>query len=289
MNNQVLKFIFFGTDKLALHALSSLEAKNFLPEAVVTAPDGTHGRGKTVAPSPVKEWALEKGIKVFTPQKLNDAFVSEIKEVPADIFVVASYGKIIPAKVFDMPRLGTINIHPSLLPKLRGPSPIQAAILGEDITGVSIMRIDEEVDHGPVLSQREVSISPWPDRYEAVEEKLGRIGGEMLAEELEKIAKGKAIETPQNHSLATFTKKFTKEDGLLELNAPAEENYKKFCAFSHWPGTYFFATNKQNGARLRVVIKDAKFENGIFEPLRVVPEGRKEMDWKSFTLGYSAQ
>jgi peptide deformylase len=206
--------------------------------------------------------------------------MEELKKIDADIFVVASFGKILPKELIEMPRYKTVNVHPSLLPKLRGASPIQGTILGQGEPGVTIIRMDEKMDHGPILAQAKVVIDPWPDHYQNVEEKLGRAGGRLLA----KVLGNKLEETPQDHSRATYVKLIKKEDGLLNLNDSAEENLRKVLAYSNWPGAHIIFKNKM-GREVRVVIKDAKIESDKFIPTRVVPSGKREMAWQDFLRG----
>lgn len=207
-----------------------------------------------------------------------------LKKIDADVFVVASFGKILPKEVIELPRHGSLNVHPSLLPKLRGPAPIQGTILGQGEPGVTIIKMDEKADHGPILAQAKVSIAPWPDHYHAVEEKLGRVGGGMLAALLPKWISSDIQGVSQNDAAASFTKLIKKEDGLLNLNDPAEENLRKVLAYSTWPGAYMFFKNKM-GKEIRVIVKDAEVKSGQFIPKKVIPAGKKEMGWQDFLRG----
>ena len=183
-----------------------------------------------------------------------------------------------------MPKYGSLNVHPSFLPELRGPAPIQGTILGQSEPGVSIIKMDERMDHGPILAQEKVSIEPWPDHYEVVEEKLGRAGGKLLAEMLSRYTEGEVSETIQDESRATYIKLIKKEDGLLDLENSPEANYRKVLAYSTWPGAYFFFKRK-TGDKVRVVVKDAVVKDGKLVPTRVIPAGKKDMDWKDFLRG----
>ena len=208
----------------------------------------------------------------------------ELGKAGADVFVVASFGKILPKELIELPRYKTLNVHPSLLPQLRGPAPIQDTILGKGVPGVTIIRMDEKMDHGPILVQAKVLVTPWPDHYHVVEEKLGRAGGKILAKVLSKWVNSEIREIPQNDSQSSYTKLIKKDDGLLNLNDRAEVNLKKVLAYSTWPGAYIFFKNKR-GKEVRVVIKDAKVEGGQFFPTRVIPAGKREMDWQDFLRG----
>ena len=221
-----LRFAFFGTPRFAEIILNELEQKGFIPALVVTAPDKPKGRKLLLTPSEVNIWAKKRHIPVLMPEKLsNEAFLEDLKKTDFDLFIVAAYGKIIPKVVLDLPRNGSLNIHPSLLPKFRGPSPIESAILSDETsTGVTIIVLDEEMDHGPIIAQQEFIIENWPTKGSRLAEYLAHAGGALLAETLpEYLARGKAY--PQDHSRATFTKKISKEDGLIDLSGDPLLNY----------------------------------------------------------------
>ena len=244
--NSKLKFAYFGSSKFSEYVLDELRQADYEPAFNVT------------------------NAKESLPELKTDI----------DLGIVASFGKIIPKGYLDTPRYGFINVHPSLLPELRGPAPIQNLILQNREPGVSIIRMDEKMDHGPLLAQERVAVEPWPDHYAVVEEKLGRAGGRLLV----RVLNGEAAERDQDHDSATFVKMIKKEDGLLNLNDDAEVNLRKVFAYSTWPGAYIMFKRK-HGDELRVVIKNAKIVNGQFVPTLVVPAGKKEMDWESFLRG----
>ena len=281
------RFVYFGTPKFAAIVLDELEQKGLLPVTIVTAPDKPKGRKLALSPSQVKVWATEHKIPVLTPEKIrdNDAFLQALRSYNADFFIVAAYGKIIPKEILEMTPHGILNVHPSLLPKFRGSSPIESAILSDEkYTGVTIMLLDEEMDHGPILAQRERIIKDWPPRGSELTEDLAHFGGSLLADIIPEYLSGlKAF--PQDHSRATFTKKIVKEDGLLDLEADVLLNYKKIKAYDQWPSTYFFA--KHNGKQIRVRVTDASYKDGTLTLLRVVPEGKKEMSYEDFLRGNS--
>jgi len=216
--------------------------------------------------------------------KISLPKLEELKKLEADVFVVASFGKILPKEIIELPKYGSLNVHPSLLPKLRGASPIQSTILGHGDPGITIIKMDGEVDHGPMLAQARVEITPWPDHYRVVEKKLGRIGGKILVEVISRIIENRMEELAQDDSQATFTKLIKKDDGLLDLSDPAEVNLRKVLAYSTWPGAYMFYKNK-HGKDIRLVVKDVEIKNGTFLPTRVVPAGKKEMGWQDFLRG----
>ncbi len=288
---------FFGTSKLAVYVFDELEKAKKLPDVVVTMPDSPAGRGLALREPAVKTWAQERDIPILQPGTLKGGDPDEDMLMNTDwkLFVVADYGLIIPKRVLDVPWAGTLNVHPSLLPKYRGPSPIASQILNDEKdTGVSIMVVDEELDHGPVVAQASISPDPWPLKASVLGEILMREGGRLLSEivdtwcdeasfDEERGDERTLIPAPQEHTRATFTSKFSKEDGLLDLNADAYKNYLTFCAFDEWPGTYFFAETKRG--RIRVKIRDAEFSDGVFVVLSVIPEGKKEMPYADFMRG----
>jgi len=278
MINKTIKFAYFGTPQFAAGILDELEKAGFVPSVVVAAPDKPRGRKLVITPPETKVWAQKRNIPVLQPEKLRDTeFQPALKDFGCDIFVVAAYGKLIPKAVIEMPPHGTINVHPSLLPRLRGASPVQSAILSEDETGTTIMMIDEEMDHGAILAQETLNGISWPPKESVLEEALIKQGGHLLALVLPEYIAGNIEPQEQDHSLATFTQKITKEDGLIDPeNGDAETNYRKYCAFEKWPRTYFFKDDK------RVIITDASFQDGNFVVNKVLPEGGREITWKEF-------
>ncbi|HEV8666800.1 MAG TPA: methionyl-tRNA formyltransferase [Candidatus Paceibacterota bacterium] len=273
-------FAFFGTPKFAVDVLNALEAKGLLPALVITAPDRKQGRGMVLTPSPAKQWAIERGIDVLTPTTLKDeALVAELSNTEWDVFVVAAYAKLIPKNILEIPKHGCLNIHPSLLPKFRGPSPALSAILADErSTGVSVMQMAERMDAGPVIAQAKVELEEdaWPMFGSEFEELLATEGGNLLAEVLPFYIKGEITPEPQDESKATFTKKFTDANALIDLMDDPRKNYLKIKTFDKGPRAYMIVDNK------RVIIKDAEFKDGILTITKVIPEGKKEMDYKDF-------
>ncbi len=268
-----IKFTFFGSSRLSVIVLDELEKLGLLPVLVVTTPDKPQGRKLQVMPNVVKQWALSKGIPVLDSLKA--------KPQAANVFIVASYGKIIPKEIIDMPPRKTLNVHPSLLPKYRGPSPLPSAILDDTKdTGVSIMRLDEEMDHGPIVAQKTIHVNEWPI-YEDFEEMMAREGAQLLASILPDWAAGKVPEKEQDHSQATYTKKIIKEDGLLDLNADPYLNFRKIQAYHEWPQAYFMHKDK------RVKVTQASYKDGKLIIEKVIPEGKKEMSYKDFLSGFA--
>jgi methionyl-tRNA formyltransferase len=280
-----LKFAFFGTPEFAAITLDELEQKGFIPKLIITTPDKPKGRKLVLTPSEVKVWAEVRGIPVLTPTKLRDEhFIEELKAANCVLYIVAAYGKIIPSTVLDMPTYHTLNVHPSLLPKFRGASPIESAIRSSETqTGVTIMLLDEELDHGAILAQGEAISLDLPPRGSELTHKLAHEGGELLAEIIPKWIAGELTATPQDHTQATFTKKIEKEDGLIDLADDAMVNYKKIRAYDQWPGTYFFT--ERNGKQIRVRITDATIVDDRLHITSVIPEGKKEMRYEDFLRG----
>ncbi len=285
MNNSPLNFVFFGTPQISVWVLDELEKAGYVPSLIVTNPDRPTGRHMVLTPTPVKKWALERNIPTYEPESLkNDEAVLRLKESPHQLFIVAAYGKIIPESILSIPEKGTLNVHPSLLPKFRGASPIRSAIL-EDVreTGVTIMELDAELDHGPIVAQKNISIptESWPIRGNELDEILAHEGGALLASVIPEWLGGTISPVTQNHEKATFCTKITKEMGEIDLNADAYQNLLKIRAFEGWPGTYFF--KEKNGKRIRVKIIDAELgEDGSLKLIRVVPEGKNKMTYEEF-------
>lgn len=279
-----VNFVFFGTSDFSVFILDELKKEGFLPSLIVTSEDKPSGRKLLLSPSAVKTWALKEKISLLQPKSLKTReFLDEIKSRGNfDLFIVASYGKIIPKNILEIPRFKTLNVHPSLLPKLRGSSPLQSAILEENETGVTIIRLDEEVDHGPILAQEKVIID-WPPYEDELEKITGELGGKMLAGVIPKWIRGNIKETEQNHAKATFTKKIEKSDGELDINQSPEINLRKIRSYCLWPGAFYF--ENINGIKKRIVVKRAKIEEGKLVLERVIPEGKKEMDYTDFLRG----
>ncbi len=229
-----MKVVFFGTPRLAQIILENLIASDYKPQLVITGPDTKFGRGQIVKQSPVKKTAAENRIDILQAQNLSE------KNLKFDLAILEAFGKIIPAEILKLPKYGFLNVHPSILPKYRGPSPIQSAILsGDKKTGVSIIRLDEEVDHGPIIAQQEVPVEDF-DTHETLVEKLGAIGSNLLIKTIPDYLSGKIKPEEQNHSLATFTKKITKSDGQIDLeNPPNPQQFDRMIrAFFPWPGVW---------------------------------------------------
>ncbi|MFA6353441.1 MAG: methionyl-tRNA formyltransferase [Candidatus Paceibacterota bacterium] len=276
-----LKFVFFGTPKLAVYVLEELAEAGYFPTLVVTSPDLKIGRGQYYDSPPVKKWAEAHNIPVLQPEVIDESFVNILQEKKHDVFVLTAYGKILPKEILNIPKYGILNIHPSMLPRLRGPSPVRSAILNnERDTGTTIIVLDEKMDHGPIVIQENINLKDkdWPPLLPILEEKLFRQGGKLLVQVVENYIKGKIISKPQDESKATYCEKIKKGDGLVDLlkDSP-KEIYIKYCALYGWPGIYFIKNEK------RVKITEATFLNGELIIEKVLPEGKKEIKWQEFT------
>lgn len=254
-NDERLKILFFATSEFAIPSLKALVENGHDIAAVITQPDKPAGRHLTPLPSPAKVWALEHNLKVLQPTSLQlspspgervssspslpkrwGGIKGEVEFKDIDLAIVASYGKIIPKEMIDLPKLGTLNIHPSLLPKYRGPSPIQAAILnGDSETGVTIIKLDEKLDHGPIVAQQKLTTYNLQLYYQELHDKLAWLGAELLIEILPDYLEGKVKPVPQDHAKASFTKIITKDDARIHWNFSAEKIEAMVRAYDVWP------------------------------------------------------
>jgi len=289
-NNNQINYIFFGSSNLSVIVLNELKQSNYLPSIIVTTPDKEQGRKLVMKPNVVKQWAIDNNIAFYDAGKLNAEVVERLKsdatKMNAQLFIVASYGKIIPKAVLDIPTKGSLNIHPSLLPKYRGPSPLPSVILADDKhTGVTIMKIDEQMDHGPIVAQKLIDIDEWPT-YEDFEEMMAISGAQLLIETIPRWIAGDLKETPQDHTAATFTKKIVKEDALIALddvNADQYLNFRKVQAYHEWPQAYFMVNKRDK--LIRVKITSATYSNDKLTVTKVIPEGGREMLYEDFVRG----
>lgn len=270
--NTKLNFIFWGTPDVASETLEILRATEYLPSLIITSPDAKQGRGMQLQASPVATFAEKNNIPCLKPEKIDEEFINKLKAKSYDLFIVVAYGKILPEEILNMPRLGSINIHYSLLPKYRGASPVETAILnGETETGVTIQKMVYVMDAGNILAQEKTMIGENETGPE-LRKRLIKLGGEMLVKLLQNPLNTAGVE--QNETEATFCKKIKKEDGLIDLNDDAVKNYNKFRAYAHWPRTYFFKDGK------RLIVTQAALEDGKFIIKKIIPEGGKEINYK---------
>ncbi len=273
-----MRIAFFGTPDITLPILDTLRDEGYSPAVIVTAPDRPQGRHMEMTAPPTKVWALAHNIPVLQPEKLEADFLSQLSNVNCQLSVVVAYGKIIPDVVINAPTFGTLNIHYSLLPKYRGASPVEAAILhGDRETGVTIQQMVFKLDAGPILAQKTIAIADTETAPELLE-KLNTTAVPMLIEIVKQFANGTTVPSaPQDDSLATSCTRIKKEDGELLATDSDETKYRKYRAYFDWPGTFFF--DKDNK---RIKITRARYENNTFIIERVIPEGKKETDYKNF-------
>ena len=286
MNTSDIKIGFFGTPEHAVAVLNKLKTNGYDICFVVTTPDKPKGRKLILAPSPAKVWAEQEKIPVLQPETLKDnaSLGEELKKYGCDVFVVIAYGKIIPESILDIPKKKSLNIHGSILPEFRGASPIENAILQDKKnTGVSIIRMDSLMDHGPILATKEVIYEPWPPTAEALGERIVDVGAQLLIDILPDWIRGKIIEKEQNHSAATLTRKITKEDGLLDFSADPYLNFRKIQAYHEWPQAYFFT--EHDGKKIRIKVTGALFKESHLSIEKIIPEGGKEMRYEDFKRG----
>ena len=282
ISSRLIDFVFFGTDEFAAATLEELAALNCRPALIITTPDKPRGRGRRLAPPPVKLWAETHQIPYLQPKNLRSDLGRNSKSYK--LFLVASYGQILPPEILSRPERGVLNIHPSLLPKFRGPTPIQSAIMaGEEQTGVTIMLVDKQIDHGPILKAQGLKLKR--QNFVELRDQLARLGARLLIEILPAWLAGKITPRPQNHAQATYTKKIKKDDGLIDLAADDRLNYRKFLALNPWPGIYFFT--ERGSQSIRVIITAAHLDStGRFVIDRVKLESRREMTWADFQRGF---
>lgn len=280
-------FAFFGTPHFAVCVLDALEARGMLPALVVCAPDKPRGRGLEVSPAPAKAWALERGIDVITPATLSDEeLAADLRNTDWDVFVTAAYGARIPQAILDIPRRGSLNVHPSLLPKFRGASPVYSQILADERqVGVTIMQMTQKMDAGPIVSQGRIEIAEedWPLKGSVLLELLATEGGTLLAETLPQWLAGGLEAAPQDEAKATYTRKLGNADAELDLAGDPRENLLKIRAFDtkefDSPARAYFIDR----AGKRVIVTEAHLNDGQLVIDRVIPEGKKEMPFEAYS------
>lgn len=245
-----LRLGFAGTPRFAVPALDALARSVHRVQAVFTKADGTAGRGRQLHPSAVKMRALELGLPVHQPATFkSDDACRMLRELELDALIVVAYGLILPPAALAATRLGCFNIHASLLPRWRGAAPIQRAILaGDDRTGVTIMRMEERLDTGPILASRSLAIEPV-DTAGSLAERLARVGGELMIETVDALARGTAVETPQPSAGVSYAEKISKREALIDWREDAELICRRVRAFNPAP----MAETRWNGAQLRIL------------------------------------
>lgn len=281
-------FVYFGGEPIGVPILTELKAAQMLPSLVVCNPDRPVGRKQVLTPPPVKVWAEKNNIPVWQPESFKDQEAVTNKLKSFDLFVVVAYNKILPKWLIEMPKHSTLNVHPSILPLLRGASPIRSAILQDmrDQVGISIMQLDEKMDHGPILVQMNMSIGAenWPVRGSQLDEAIAHMGGALLADTIPKWIAGEITLTEQFHAAATYCPRLDRSMGELTLdphNLPtgsdAYQALLKIRAFDGFPGTFFIQGNK------RVKIADATIDAaGTLKITSVIPEGKSEQPFAQY-------
>ncbi|OGL66492.1 methionyl-tRNA formyltransferase [Candidatus Uhrbacteria bacterium RIFCSPHIGHO2_01_FULL_63_20] len=302
-----MKIVFFGTPSLAVPFLETLvDNPGIQVVAAVTQPDKPVGRRHELAPSPLKRSAQMRGIPVFefASLKKDPSAVETLKALGADAFVVVAYGKLIPADILNIPRLGCVNVHPSLLPKYRGPSPMQWAIAnGDPDTGVTIMQLDEGMDTGPILAFETIGLDDT-ETLTSLTKKVMATGPALLTSTLKRFAAGEITPIKQDESKATITNLLDREDGRIDWKKGVAGIERMVRAYEGWPGTW----TEWNGKRLKVLsvqptdlkadfppgtvqVKDGRLMveggDGTLEILTIQPEGKAAMPASAFLAGYS--
>ncbi len=280
-----LKIVFMGTPSFATFALRELAQSHHSVVAVVTGPDVRAGRGRVLRPTPVKELALELGLPVMAPSSLKSPdFAKELQEFAADIFVVVAF-RILPRSIYSMPRLGSINLHGSLLPRYRGAAPIQRALMdGAEETGLTVFSLADKVDTGGTVLQKTMAIFP-EDNFTTLAERMAKESGALLVEALDQMESGKAQIVAQDDSLATAAPKITAADCLIDWNSTAATIVNQVRGLSETPGAY----TSWRGKRLKVlaakVVAAKESGGGDCEPSRTLASGEVALSGKKICIG----
>lgn len=305
--SQSLNLVFCGTPRFAVPTLEKLVVAGFSVSQVVTQPDKPRGRKLELAPSPVKARALELGLPVTQPEtiKNDEEFRSLLTRINPDAIIVVGYGRIIPQWMIELPRLGNINLHASLLPKYRGAAPIQWAIAnGESVIGVTTMLIDAGLDTGDILLQQEVRIAP-EDTAESLAPRLASIGADLMVVTLRGLEAGTVHPQPQDNKKATLAPILRKEDGRIDFCRTAQQILNRLRAFQPWPGAFTTFRGKnlnvwaaklasKHLAESELAVDGERLfvgcgENTSLELLEMQPEGKKRMTARDFMHGYRPQ
>ncbi|MFA7314514.1 MAG: methionyl-tRNA formyltransferase [Candidatus Magasanikbacteria bacterium] len=298
-NVKKINLVFFGTHNFAAIILQGLIANpKFNIQKVITQPDKPVGRKQILQKSPVKILTEKNGLEIDQPESLKNY---ELRTLNPEIFVVAQYGLLIPENILNIPKFGTINTHTSLLPKYRGASPIQSAILnGERKTGVTIMLMDKGMDSGPILSQKTVEILS-DETYLELDNKMAQIASQLLIDTVPKYIKGEIEPQTQNETEVTFCKKLDREDGKINWQNSAQQIYNQYRAFTPWPGVWTM-WNEKRLKLLKLKTSDKKIQSSqveiendkiyigtndsALEILELQIEGKPAMEAKIFINGY---
>jgi methionyl-tRNA formyltransferase len=267
--------IFWGTPELCLPYLNTLTEAGYTIQAIVTASDRPVGRKQILTPPATKVWGLNHNIQVLQPEKLDEAFQQELAIFQPDVSIVVAYGKIIPQTIIDTPLHGTLNIHYSLLPRWRGASPVEAAILaGDDTTGVSIQKMKYELDAGDVVAESVLELQ-GNETSTKLKKVLTQKGAELLKETLPNYLETNIQPKPQDPIEVSKCGIISKSDGEISLGESPILLWRKYRAYQPWPGIFFF---DDSGKRIKIT--QARFEQGEFIIEKIIPEGKKEIEWK---------
>jgi methionyl-tRNA formyltransferase len=295
-----MKIIFIGTTELGIPTLEMLK-RDYDLRLVITQPDKPAGRKRIPNPSPVKIWAMANGVNFIQPEKVADG-EQAIREIAPDVMVVVAYGQIIPKHVLDLPRRGAVNLHPSLLPKYRGASPIKTAILNDDKkTGVTIMLMDEKMDHGPILGCASIPIQETDD-HDSLFEKLAELGARIMKESLAGWLDGTLKPQEQDHDRATFVKMIRRDDARIDWTRPARQILQQIKALNPEPGTWTTLDKKSVKIMAAEEVRTGKIElpgkiyaegrdclvkcgDYSLKLLQVQPEGRNQISGRDFLNG----
>ena len=299
-----MRIAFLGTPQFAVPALAELVAAGLEIAAVYAQPPAPRGRGQELRPSAVQAFAESLGLPVRTPASMRDPeAVAEFQALGLDAAVVVAFGQILPAAVIDAPRLGTFNLHASLLPRWRGAAPIQRAIMaGDPVTGVQVMRVTEGLDEGPVLLSESVRIGPL-DTAGALQERLAAVGAHLLPRALAAVERGQVQETPQAGEGATYAKKIKPAEARIRWDRPGRRVDRQIRGLSPFPGAWFTVASERGPVRVKAllsafedvdgepgVILDARLlvgcKGGAVRLLRVQREGRGPQDAADFLRGF---
>jgi methionyl-tRNA formyltransferase len=302
--SQSLNLVFCGTPRFAVPTLEKLVEAGFRIQMVVTQPDKPRGRGMELSPSPVKQRALEFGLSLAQPSKIknNEEFRSQLSDLRPEAIIVVGYGRLIPQWMIDLPPLGNINLHASLLPKYRGAAPIQWAIAcGETVTGATTMKIDSGLDTGNILLQKEIPIEP-KDTAETLAPRLAAIGADLVRDTLHGLQAGAVHPIPQDNTKASLAPILKKEDGEINFHRSAEEICNRLRGFQPWPGAYTNFRDKnlhiwdarpvqRSSSEAELVVEADRLIVGCgkgttMELLEVQLEGKKRMAARDFVHGY---
>lgn len=298
-----MKIIFFGTPDFAIPSLKILHNSEHEVVGIITAPDKPRGRGRSLSPTPIKQFGIDNNIKVLTPEKFkNEELVVELKSLQADLFVVVAF-RILPESIFTIPEKGSFNLHGSLLPKYRGAAPIQWALInGEKETGLTTFFLEQKVDTGNIILKEKISIKD-SDNLGTLHDKMSIAGAELVLKTVNLIDQNKVELTSQDNTIATPAPKITKEICKINWTQPAEEIHNLIRGLSPYPGAFFihdektykvFSSEISNKPNLKPgEIDQSKNEifigtsNAALRILEIQPEGRKRMNVEDFLRGYS--